>query len=295
VGYYEIDSMPVWLLDVVEPDEEFNVIDWLKCFEVAVKEIYKKGKLPIVVGGTGFYIDAILNPAENFVIKPNKLLRWVLNKCSTNRIRHVYKFLDKKGFGKLNNSEKSNRHRLIRKIEIKLSKIPTGLPRFARNDKTYCHHEKRSDVVIPSRLPRRKTPRNDRIEFDCLHVSLTGSKELIKKRIDKRIEKRLKQGLLGEIEGLLKKYKWRDFGMNTLAYREFEEYFDCKKNVVSDDSNGILKQVQDDGVERWRMDEYQYAKRQKVWFKKRKRIRIFDVGKKNYKEKIEEMVEKWLK
>ena len=267
VGYYEIDSMPVWLLDVVEPDKEFSVVDWLGCFEVAVEEIYRKGKLPIVVGGTGFYIDAILNMKKNFLIKPNKLLRLILNKCSTGLIRNVYKVLDKKSFDKLNNSEKNNRHRLIRKIEIRLSKIPTETP-----------------------------PGRGDIDFDCLHVSLTGNRELIKKRIDKRIKKRLKQGLLGEIEGLLKKYKWSDPGMNTLAYKEFEEYFEKvgKIPMGSFDRLRMTACARGDAIERWRMDEHRYAKRQRVWFKKRKEAIIFDIGKKEYKKEIEKMVKKWL-
>ena len=61
IGYYEISGIKVWLYDVVDPDYKFNVADYLRCVESVIKDIWKRKKLPILAGGTGFYIKALVD------------------------------------------------------------------------------------------------------------------------------------------------------------------------------------------------------------------------------------------
>ncbi|NCS99922.1 tRNA (adenosine(37)-N6)-dimethylallyltransferase MiaA, partial [Candidatus Parcubacteria bacterium] len=71
LGYYEIKRVKVWLLDIVEPDYKFNVADYKKCADAIVEDIWKRKKLPIVVGGTGFYIKAIVDGIETMGVLPD--------------------------------------------------------------------------------------------------------------------------------------------------------------------------------------------------------------------------------
>ncbi len=72
IGYYEVKGIKIWLLDVVEPDYRFNVADYERCAKVAVEDIRKRGKLPIVCGGTGLYIKATVDGIETSEIKPDE-------------------------------------------------------------------------------------------------------------------------------------------------------------------------------------------------------------------------------
>jgi tRNA dimethylallyltransferase len=110
--------------------------------------------------------------------------------------------LDKNNFNSLNNSEQHNPHRLIRKIEIKLSS---------------------KDVVNHI-----STNNNN---FNILHLSLTAPTSFLYPRIDIRVQKRLDLGLLDEIKKLLTKYSWKDPGLNTLAYKQFKNFLNNKSSL----------------------------------------------------------------
>jgi len=249
-------NIKIHLIDLITPDQSFSVAQYQKLAFQKISQIHKKNKLPIIVGGTGQYIDAIVNPNKStYSIKPNNFLRFFLGKLSTSTLQKIYRFLDKKNFDNLNNSEKHNPHRLIRKIEIKL----TG-----------------RDVInhVSTNKPN----------FNILHLSLTAPTSYLYPRIDTRVEKRLKLGLLNEIKKLLKKYSFSDPGFNTLAYKEFRPYF-----VETHHDASLLKNCQ----KKWAFDEHAYARRQLTWFKKQKNIIFIDISKPKYLSQILTKVNKW--
>jgi len=196
------ENINIHLIDIINPDRSFSVAQYRQLAIKKITEIRAQNKLPILVGGSGQYIDAVINPRSTFSIKPNKLLRYFLNKLSVLYLQKIYSFLDNKNFILLNNSEKNNPHRLIRKIEMFLS--------------------------FKSPLSKGDAQRAE--GFDTLHISLTAPNSYLYPQIDKRVEKRLKLGLTDEIKNLLKKYSWSDPGFNTLAYKEFKTGFD-QKNI----------------------------------------------------------------
>lgn len=243
-------DFPISLIDLIDPGKSFSVAQYQKLALQRIFEIHSKNKLPIIVGGTGQYIDAITNPQKStYSIKPNNILRFFLNRLSTKTIQNIYKFLDKKSFESLNNSEQHNPHRLIRKIEIKLS------------------HKKDENTF----------PKNN---FNILHLSLTAPTSFLYPRIDARVKKRLDIGLIDEIKNLLKKYSWSSPGLNTLAYKEFKNYFNKKKSLSE-----VTKE--------WTFDEHAYARRQITWFKKQEGITFIDISKANSNKKALEVVKKW--
>lgn len=247
-------NIKIHLVDLIEPNQKFSVAGYQKLVIKKIREIQNKNKLPILVGCSGFYIDSILNPKyDTFQIKPNKFLRFILNKFSVKTLQNIHKFLDKKSFLELNNSDKNNPYRLIRKIEIK---IAIFLPLI----KGRCHKVTKG--------------------FDYLHISLTAPSSFLYPRIDQRVEERLKIGHLKEIKKLLKKYKWSDYGFRISCYKDFKDFFQNKKTLK-------------DCIQRWKFDEHSDARRQKTWFKKIKNTIFFDITQPDFKNKIFKKISKW--
>ncbi len=245
-------NIKIHLIDIINPDEKFSVAQYQKLALTKITEIQNKNKLPIIVGGTGLYIDSVINHKPTFDIKPNYFLRFFLDRLPIFILQKIYFILDKKNYLTLNNSDVNNSRRLIRRIEIKLSNKNSLLKGTSfPNDKGFC----------------------------ILHISLTDSIENIIKKIDTRIQSRLKAGLINEIKNLLKKYKWSDPGLNTLAYKEF---------VGTDLVSALHKEIQV-----WQIHEHQYARRQKTWFKKFTPDFFIDISKPDYQDKINNIVTKW--
>ena len=250
----------IHLIDIINPNESFSVAQYRLLGLEKIKEIQSREKLPIIVGGTGQYIDSIINPQETFSVKPNNFLRFFLNKFSLSLLQLTLKTLNFKTFKLLNNSDRNNPRRLIRKIEIRL------LRRFTP----------RNDVIAPARPSGGSEAWQSRLNY--LHLSLTAPNPLLFSKINQRVEDRLKNGLLKEIESLLKKYKWTDPGLNTLAYKEFS-HLNKGRSL-------------NDCVTQWQSDEHKYVRRQKTWFKKQPNLFFIDVSKTS-KKQIIDMVSKW--
>ncbi len=235
-------NIKIHLIDIIKPSEAFSVAQYQRLVEPIIRSIHQNGKLPILVGGSGQYINAIINPQETFSIKPNNFLRFFLNKFSLKTLQFTLKTLDFKTFNSLNNSDINNPHRLIRKIEIKLysSKIKTTL-----------------------------SP-----HYQFLHLSLTASNQVLFSKINQRVKNRLDSGLFTEIKNLLKKYRWSDPGLNTLAYKEFKTGFN-QSNIAQ-----------------WITDEHNYARRQKTYLRLLKPT-YFEITNPDYPTNLMALVAKW--
>lgn len=251
-------NVKIHLVDIINPNESFSVAQYRNLTIKTINEIYSRGKLPVIVGGTGLYIDSIINLQPTFSIKPKPILRFFLNRFSVSFLQKIYSFLDFESFKKLNQSDINNPHRLIRKIEIKLS----------------------PPLPAPEGLAPLGSREGMGVGFDYLHLSLTAPNQYIYQKINKRIDDRLNNGLLEEISSLLKSYKWSDPGLNTLAYKEFQPYFQKQKSLEK-------------CVDQWRHDEHAYLRRQKTWFKKRPEINFFDITKNDYSQTLIDFVAKW--
>ena len=276
-------DIPVHLIDLITPNQAFSVAQYQRLALIKVKELQQKDILPIVVGGTGLYIDAILNKnSATYHVKPNKVLRFILSRLSLTSLQNIYKCMDhfnsplSKGeaakprgilpFDSLNNSEVHNPHRLIRKIEINLG----AMSPFPQRSSDPRRGEK----------PRSSGER----DLAVLHLSLTAPSATLYKRIDQRVKDRLDAGLLDEISNLLKKYSWNNPGLNCLAYKEFRNYF-----VETRDRASLLTP----SISRWRFDEHAYARRQKTWFKKDAQAQKIDITKADFNQKILNTIDIW--
>lgn len=195
------DDLKTWLVDVVKPDFRFNVADYKKCTDRVLADIWERGKLPIVVGGTGFYIKAIIEGIGTMGVEPDWELRAKLTNYQIDELRIALERLDPKRWQKMNESDRQNPRRLIRAIEIARNTPPA--PRLRWTSKT-----------------------------DNLFIGLKAPYDILYQRIDQRVKARVEAGLEDEIRNLLKKgYNWENSALGTtLAYSEWRGYFENQKN-----------------------------------------------------------------
>ncbi len=230
---YKNNNVLIWGLDLIDPDQDFSVSQWLKFTKAVINNIWKRQKLPIVVGGTGFWIKTLLKGIEWGNIKPNPKLRKILEKLSVSELQDELKKYSKEFQKKLSLSDWKNPRRLIRRIEI---------ADFFKDHRRQVSIEGIEKDTKPFVI--------------CLEVN----KNDLRRKIKQRIKKRLKQGLLKEIKDLLKKgYNFDDPGLNTLGYKEFREFFETGVK-----NKKLLLQV----INQWEKDEIDYSRRQEVWLKK---------------------------
>ena len=189
---------PHCLIDIVSPDEDFNVALYKKMAVEKIQEIQEKGKLPILVGGTGLYIKAIVENLDFPAIKADKKLRKGLEKKTAEELFKMYQKIDKKGAEII---DRNNKRRLIRAIEVCLS---TNEPFFK---------ERKGEQL-----------------FDVLQIGIKVDKEELEKRISKRVDLMFKQGLEKEVKKLYKKYGFKIHPMQTIGYQEWQDYF---KGLIS--------------------------------------------------------------
>ena len=269
IGYREKDRIPIWLVDICKSDYRFNVGEYAKLARIVIADIQSRNKLPIVVGGTGLYIKALVEPLSYVLIPPNSQLRKKLEQISAEELQKELIKLNREKFTSMNNSDQNNPRRLIRAIEMAEWNI---------------HKEKykANNILID---------RNKELNF--LLIGLTLSWEELFARIDQRVEKRVKQGIIDEIKGLLKKgYSWDLPAMSTLGYREWKPYFiksKIKNQKLKINKEELIKNIIDD----WKLHERQYAKRQITWFKKQAGIEWYDITKPDHIIRILEKVKLW--
>ncbi len=208
----EMQGIPHYLLDVSSPKKKFTVAQYKKLALEAINKIHKKslpshqnsegisgsdGKIPFLVGGTGFYIQAVVDDITIPEIKPDWKLRKILEKRSAKELFSKLKKLDPR---RAKTIEKNNPRRLIRALEIVL-KTKKPVPLF-----------------------KKKSPK-----FDVLILGIKKPKEELKKRIKERLEKRLKKGMIAEVKKLKKSgLSWRRLEEFGLEYRFIAQYLQQK-------------------------------------------------------------------
>ena len=256
----EMDGVPHHMLDVAHPSRQFTVAQYKKKADKIIHDIQKRGKLPILVGGTGFYIDSVVYNIEFPQIKVNKELRRRLEKLSA---EELFKMLKKKDPKRAKTIEAKNKRRLIRALEIieELGKVPeTGDKRQAR--------------------------------WDTLMIGIKVEKELLHKRIEKRLDVRLRQGpsassgqdMVAEVKKLRKEYgvSWERLENFGLEYRWIARFLQREIN-------------KEDMREELARDIKRYARRQMVWFKRNKDINWIELeSKKQLQKEAEGLVLKFL-
>jgi tRNA dimethylallyltransferase len=232
----------IYLYDLVDPKEYFSSFDYQKKALPLIRRLLIENKRPVIVGGTYLYLAHLLYRVETENIPPNWQLREKLTGQPVFKLQNLLKKLSVQAFNRLNDSDKNNPQRLIRKIEIL-----TANKKFV------------SGYISPKNLAL-----GQKIGFPDLQIEFIGlkfrDKKDLKKAITKRIEERLKQGAIEEVVQLLKKgYTENDPGLKTIGYRQIIQYL-----------KGRL--TKEEAIGEWLKKELQYAKRQYTFMKKNPNI-----------------------
>lgn len=199
VTKYEMMGIPHYLLDVASPNSKFTAARYKSLATKALKQIWKNTKLPIIVGGTGFYIQAVVDNMEMPKVAPDWKLRGELEKKSA---KDLFSQLEKLDPTRAKNIDKYNKRRLIRALEII---IKTGHP-------------------VPT-LP----DIGSRANLEVLVLGVKRPKKELNKLIEKRLIKRLKTGMVEEVEKLHKSgVSWRRLEEFGLEYRCIAMYLQKK-------------------------------------------------------------------
>lgn len=238
----ERNEVPHHLIDMVDPSVNFTVYDYQRMARGVIEDIHSRRKLPLLTGGTGLYIKAVL---EGFTFSSGKSNRQIRQR--------LHEELEIKG--------KEFLHSLLKKQDPKSAeKIhPNDVKRVIRALEFYYLTGEPISVQI-ERTRKKISP------YNPLLTGLYMPREQLYERINKRVDLMIKQGLLAEVEGLLKKgYYSNAKALQALGYRHMIAYLEDKWDWQTTLSN--LKR-----------DTRRYAKRQLTWFSADSRIKWFEVN-----------------
>jgi tRNA dimethylallyltransferase len=246
----EREGIKHYLIDEVNPDQEFSVARFKELALKYINEIIKKGKVPIVTGGTGLYINSLIYNLEfsdticDWDLR-NKLAKEALEK-GNEYIHNMLKEIDPVAAQKIH---MNNVKRVIRAIEV-----------YTYTNKPISVHQEES---------RRNPP-----EHNFILIGITMDRQKLYDRIDKRVDLMFENGLVKEVEKLVEMgYDKSTIAMQGLGYKEILAYL--KKEMTLDEAIEILKR-----------DTRRYAKRQITWFKKLENIFWINVDELASQEKI---------
>ncbi len=216
-------AIPHHLLDVVEPCEDFTAAVFKRLANDAIRDIAGRGRLPIMVGGTGLYVDGVIYDFD-FLPAGDRAEREELNRLS------IAKLLERIEYSKidLGGVDTRNKRRLIRLIETKGRR--------------------------PGRAPLRD---------NTFMIGLKTPREEIERRIVKRLDDMLASGLEDEVRALADRYGWDCEALKGIGYAQWKPYFSGGQSLPETRTK-IIKAT------------FEYAKRQRTWFRRNKSIHWFD-------------------
>lgn len=227
---YELSSFEMeksgidgWLFDIVEPNDYFSLYSYQYLASYLIKSIFEQGRQPLLVGGTGLYIDSIVNNYQIEQLEVDFEYRQKLENLSLSELQSLLLGQNSKVFDDLNNSDLNNPVRLIRLIE-KLrnsSRLEGGKKKTSRFG---------SEIHYP--------------EYD---------RELLYNKIDKRVEEMFDEGLIEEVESLIKNGYKDCRSMRGIGYKEVAEYLEGGNSL--EECKNLIKQ-----------GHRNYARRQITWF-----------------------------
>lgn len=253
----EMQGVKHYLIDVLEPTEEFNVFTFKQMALEAMDEIYAKGKIPIIVGGTGFYIQSIVYDIdfEDRVVDEEyrKKLYDILENQGEEYLHNMLREVDEESAEKIH---ANNVKRVIRALEF--------------------HHDNNIKLSDHNDEQRAKSS-----PYNFAYYVLFDDRDKLYVQIGKRVDDMLKNGLVEEVQGLLDAgIDPNSIAMQGIGYKEVVGYL-------------MGKYTEDEMSRKIKTNTRHFAKRQLTWFKREKTVDMIDLVQYDYnKERILEHIEK---
>ena len=233
----EADGIKHYLVDIINPDEEFSVAKYKELAEQAIEEVLKKGKVPIIVGGTGLYVSVLTNGIELSEEKEDNSIRILLEeRVKKEGIDGLYSELQEIDPESALKIDKNNTRRVIRALEI-----------YKLTGKTKTQADK--DSI--------KEPK-----YDYSTYGILTDREELYNRINMRVDIMIEQGLIEEVKELREKYNFSKTALQGIGYKEVIEYLDGRVS-------------KEEMIEKIKLESRRYAKRQMTWFKRDKNIKWY--------------------
>ena len=233
----EMEGVPHYLVDVLEPEEEFNVVLFQQMAKEAAERIWEKGKIPLVVGGTGFYIQALLYDIDFTENDGDESYRRQLERKASDEegaseLYEMLKTVDSKAAQEIH---PRNIKRIIRALEF-----------YHQTGKKISEHN--------------ETQRQKESPYNYAYFVLTDERSRLYERIDQRVDLMMEQGLLDEVRYLKERGVRKDStAMQGLGYKELYAYLEGEYPL--DEAVRIIKR-----------DTRHFAKRQLTWFKRERDV-----------------------
>lgn len=232
----EMGGIPHHLIDILEPEEEFNVCLFEKLALEAMEQIYERGHIPVVVGGTGFYIQALLYQIDFTEEETDTAFRdklWQLGEEKGNH--YLHELLRKVDPESAEEIHENNRKRVIRALEF-----------YENSGKPISTHNKEQ---------RQKTS-----AYNSCYFVLTDDRKKLYERIESRVDQMLSKGLVDEVRTLKERgCNASMVSMQGLGYKEILEYLDGRCSLL-------------EAVEKIKKETRHFAKRQLTWFRREKDV-----------------------
>lgn len=232
----EMQGVPHYLVDILEPEEEFHVVRFQEYARAALEKIYEQGEIPIVAGGTGFYIQALLYGID-FTEQPEdrayrKELEQIAERQGPGKLHEMLKRVDEKSAEIIH---ENNRKRVIRALEF----------HHLTGKKISEHNEQERMRSSPYRFA---------------YFVLNDDRSRLYERIEKRVDRMLEEGLLEEVIRLKEMgCKQGMVSMQGLGYKEILEYLEGECTL-------------EEAVRRIKRDTRHFAKRQLTWFRREREV-----------------------
>ena len=229
----EMGEIKHYLIDYVSPTERYSVAEYKKDAKKAIKEVIEKGKTPIIVGGTGLYVDSLIYEIEYPEIKFDEEYRKKLEKeVEEEGLEKLYEKAKKIDPIAIQKISKTDKKRIQRVLEI-----------YHATGKTKTEQEI---------ISRQKEP-----EYAYKVYGLLWDRQKLYDRINLRVDIMIEQGLIEEVKTILKKYSKFPTAMQGLGYKEVVQYLN--KEITKEEM-----------IEKIKQETRRYAKRQMTWFRKNK-------------------------
>ncbi len=250
-----IDGIPLYMYDVAEIAQRFTVFDYVVFAKKIIKQISDSGKLPIVVGGTGLYLKALLEGLNDMSVPENQELRQELDKVDLGEIQKKAQEGIPEKWASLNNSDRNNKRRLIRYLEI-----------------NHMYPYKNTDTSTQGLAGN----------YDIQKIGLDAPRSVLYKRIDDRVVSRINQGMVEEVEKLVR----QGIALNRLRELGLES------RILADFLAGKISS-QEEMVSILQFKIHAFARRQQTWFKKESNVAWFDITDSDFKNQVVKLISGW--
>ncbi|MBH0349392.1 tRNA (adenosine(37)-N6)-dimethylallyltransferase MiaA [Bacillus pacificus] len=235
----EMDGIPHYMVDIKNPEESFSVAEFQERVRKHIREITERGKLPIIVGGTGLYIQSVLFDYQFTDDAGDAIYREQMEKLALERgVEYVHKKLQEVDPESAERIHTNNVRRVIRALEI-----------------FHTTGEKMSDQL---------EKQENELLYDVSLIGLTMDREMLYDRINLRVDIMMDQGLLEEVEGLYNRGIRDCQSIQAIGYKEIYDYFEGRVSL-------------EEAVSQLKTNSRRYAKRQLTWFRNKMDVTWFDV------------------